>query len=283
MSRVLGEVAGRVGEEVQVERGPLGPVQFWRGQSRYLVGELLDSWVETPPWWQRDAAVPGGASAELVATREVWRVEAVRAGRSADELRRRVRPVLGRRRQPLVARAGARLMGAVRAVPAGQLPLPPALPAAAAQLLDQARRGLAEAAATPIPGSGTPRRTWLRCAAAAAVLAARTRPEPARRRPRSAWVLLGQVAPELGEWATFFAAGAAKRAAAEAGLSHAVTEREADDLVRDVGAFLAVVENCLATGSRCPSRPRAVARLGRSSATAAHRRRPGPRSSAGGA
>ena len=37
------------------------------------------------------------------------------------------------------------------------------------------------------------------------------------------------------------------RAAAEAGLSHAVTEREADDLVRDVGAFLSVVENCLAT------------------------------------
>ena len=86
------------------------------------------------------------------------------------------------------------------------------------------------------------------------MLAARTRPEPARGRPRSAWVLLGQVAPELGEWATFFAAGAAKRAAAEAGLSHAVTEREADDLVRDVGAFLSVVENCLA-GSPLPSRP----------------------------
>ena len=82
MGRVLGEVAGRIGEEVQVERGPVGPVQFWRGESRYLVGELLDSWLETPPWWQRDAAVPGGASAELVASREVWRVEAVRAGRS---------------------------------------------------------------------------------------------------------------------------------------------------------------------------------------------------------
>ncbi len=81
MSRVLGEAAGRVGEEVQVERGPLGPVQFWRGQSRYVVGELLDSWVETPAWW-RDTAGTGGASADLVATREVWRVEAVRAGRS---------------------------------------------------------------------------------------------------------------------------------------------------------------------------------------------------------
>jgi uncharacterized protein DUF6504 len=82
VSRVLGEVVGRAGEEVQVERGPLGPVLFWRGQSRYLVGELLDSWVETAPWWLRGTDAAGGASAELVAPREVWRVEAVRAGRS---------------------------------------------------------------------------------------------------------------------------------------------------------------------------------------------------------
>jgi hypothetical protein len=147
-------------------------------------------------------------------------------------------------------------MGAVRAVPStGQLPLPPALPAAAAQLLDQAHRGHAEAA-----GSADPRQRYATAhlaalRAAAAVLAARTRPEGGRRRPRSAWVLLGQVAPELGEWATFFAAGAAKRAAAEAGLSRAVTEREADDLVRDVGSFLAVVESCLAAAS-VPEAPR---------------------------
>ncbi len=81
MSRVLGETVGRLGEEVEVERGSLGPVQFWRGQSRYLVGELLDSWVQTPPWWRQDSA-GGGASIDLVATQEVWRVEAVRAGRS---------------------------------------------------------------------------------------------------------------------------------------------------------------------------------------------------------
>ena len=80
MGRVLNGVAGRVGEEVQVERGPLGPVQFWRGESRYVVGELLDSWVETPAWWERAAA--GGASVDLVSPREVWRLEAVRAGRS---------------------------------------------------------------------------------------------------------------------------------------------------------------------------------------------------------
>src|SRR5690349_21510799 len=70
--------------------------------------------------------------------------------------------------------------------------------------------------------------------AAAAVLAARARPNDARvRRPTSAWVLLTDVAPELGEWATYFAAGADKRAAALAGLRSAVTMREADDLIRD--------------------------------------------------
>lgn len=84
------------------------------------------------------------------------------------------------------------------------------------------------------------------------MLATRTRPEQGRRRPRSAWVLIAEVAPELAEWATFFAAGAAKRAAAEAGLSHAVTEREADDLVRDAGTFLAVVETTISRSAPEP-------------------------------
>ena len=147
-------------------------------------------------------------------------------------------------------------MGAVRAMSTGQLPQPPALPSAAGQLLDQARRGLTQAAgcADPRQRYATAHLAALR--AAAAVLAARTRPEASnRRRPRSAWVLLANVAPELGEWATFFAAGAAKRAAAEAGLSHAVTEREADDLVRDAGGFLAVVESSL--DSAVPPAPEA--------------------------
>jgi SAV_6107-like HEPN len=146
-------------------------------------------------------------------------------------------------------------MGAVAV--SGQLPLVPPLPPAAAQLLAQARRALAEA-----EGSADPRHRYATAhlsalRAAAAVLAARTRPEGGRRRPRSAWVLLGQVAPELGEWAAFFAAGAGKRAAAEAGLSRAVTEREADDLVRDAGAFLAVVAGCLGQ-EPARSRPRLV-------------------------
>jgi SAV_6107-like HEPN len=143
-------------------------------------------------------------------------------------------------------------MGAVHAMPIDrQLPLPPPLPVAAAQLLTQARRALAEAA-----GSTDPRQRYATAhlaalRGAAAVLAALTR-------PRSAWVLLGEVAPELGEWATFFAAGAGKRAAAEAGLSRAVTEREADDLVRDAGAFLAVVGVRLGQEPARPARPRLV-------------------------
>ncbi|MCL8027006.1 SAV_6107 family HEPN domain-containing protein [Nocardioides bruguierae] len=102
--------------------------------------------------------------------------------------------------------------------------------------------------------------------AAAALLAARARPDAgARRRPqKSAWVLLAEVAPELGEWAQFFAAGAAKRAAAEAGSRRAVTEREADDLVRDADRFLAVVEQSLGL---VPHRP-VVVRLAQAGGTA---------------
>ena len=152
-------------------------------------------------------------------------------------------------------------MGAARSfVPEDQRPLPPALPPVAAQLLGQAHRGLAEAAACPDPGWRYATAHLAALRGAAAVLAARTRPEPGRRRPRSAWVLIGQVAPELAEWAAFFAAGAAKRAAAEAGLSHAVTEREADDLVRDATTFLGVVETAIsrAVPPQSPARLRAM-------------------------
>ncbi|MGY1608793.1 SAV_6107 family HEPN domain-containing protein [Geodermatophilus sp. SYSU D00700] len=152
-------------------------------------------------------------------------------------------------------------MGAAYAMthdPADQLPLPPPLPAAAAQLLDQATRALAETRHAPDACRRYATAHLAALRAAAAVLAARTRPQSGRRRPRSAWVLLEQVAPELGEWATFFAAGAAKRAAAEAGLSRAVTEREADDLVRDAGTFLAVAEELLASTPAPAPRPRVV-------------------------
>ena len=90
--------------------------------------------------------------------------------------------------------------------------------------------------------------------AAAALLAARAKPAvPTRRRPqKNAWVLLAEVAPELAEWAGFFAAGAGKRAAAEAGSTRAVTEREADDLVRDADRFLGLVEESLGMTRHVP-------------------------------
>jgi hypothetical protein len=65
-------------------------------------------------------------------------------------------------------------------------------------------------------------------------------------------VLLTEIAPEFSEWAAFFAAGAAKRAAAESGSRRAVTEREADDLVRDADRFLGLVEESLGMTRHVP-------------------------------
>lgn len=115
-----------------------------------------------------------------------------------------------------------------------------------AELLALAQLGLAEAALTPADGLryATAHLSALR--AAAAVLAARARPEPRRRnRLTSVWTLLAAVAPEMGEWAAFFAAGASKRAAAEAGIPRAVTTREADDLTRAAEEFVEVVAGAL--------------------------------------
>lgn len=121
-------------------------------------------------------------------------------------------------------------------------------PLPADTLLGLARRGLLEAAGAPHPGDRYAAAHLAALRAAAAVLACRARPAPAtgrRARPTSAWVLLSAVAPELVEWADFFAAGARKRAAAEAGVPAAVTARDADDLLRDAQTFLAVVETTL--------------------------------------
>lgn len=129
-------------------------------------------------------------------------------------------------------------------------------------LLDQARRGLQEAAGLTVPAERYATAHLAALRAAAAVLAARTRPVDTRlrrRRPTSAWVLLTEVAPELGEWAAFFAAGAAKRAAAEAGVTRAVTGREADDLLRDAGTFLALAETTIGL---VPSLPLGAPRAG---------------------
>lgn len=137
---------------------------------------------------------------------------------------------------------------------------PHALPATTHSYLARAAESLSEAInATDVPS----RYACAHVAAlrsAAALLAARAHPTPARRRrQKNAWVLLAEVAPELAEWARFFAAGANKRAAAEAGSTRAVTDREADDLVRDADRFLGVVEQALGLVPHLPFTGRAPA------------------------
>ena len=136
----------------------------------------------------------------------------------------------------------------------------PPVSSAALDLLDAARRGIADAALASVPADRFAIAHVAALRAAAAVLASRTRPDSRRRRLRSAWVMVSEVAPDLGEWAAYFAAGAAKRAAAEAGLGHVVTAREADDLLRASETFLTIVEDVLGVPAQRPPAP-ASARL----------------------
>jgi hypothetical protein len=130
---------------------------------------------------------------------------------------------------------------------AGALPVPRSVPGAVLSLLRTARQGLAEAEAETDAGTRYIGAHLAALRAAAAIVAARGEPGTGarRRRPRSVWELLPQVEPALAEWAAFFAASAAKRAAAEAGLPRAASAREADDLLRDASTFLMVAERAL--------------------------------------
>lgn len=121
----------------------------------------------------------------------------------------------------------------------------PALPGSAVALLEQARAVLADAAASADTGERFRLAHMAALRAAAAVVAERGRPASARRRLVSVWVLIETVAPEYADWACYFAAGAARRAAVEAGALHAVSARQADDQVRGAGQFLHVVASDL--------------------------------------
>lgn len=122
--------------------------------------------------------------------------------------------------------------------------LPGLLQQATSQLA-RARSGLVESALATSASERYVAAHLAALRAAAAVLAARTRPTTRRGAPPSVWTVLATVAPELQEWATFFAAGASRRANAEAGIPGAVGAREADDLLRDAETFLALVETTL--------------------------------------
>ncbi|WP_328556013.1 MULTISPECIES: SAV_6107 family HEPN domain-containing protein [unclassified Streptomyces] len=121
-------------------------------------------------------------------------------------------------------------------------------PPAALDLLSQARAGLDEATTLETSNERYATAHLAALRTAAAVLAARARPEPTSRRRariRSAWEVLPEIAPELTEWSALFASGATRRARAEAGIQGAATTRDADDLIRDVAVFLRLVERML--------------------------------------
>lgn len=91
--------------------------------------------------------------------------------------------------------------------------------------------------------------------ATSVVLRVRTPPHPGR---RNAWQLVAQVAPELAEWAGFFLATQAKREVVAAGARAVVSEREADDLLRDAQRFCQVVRAWYARqGQRSANAPSA--------------------------
>ena len=133
-------------------------------------------------------------------------------------------------------------------------------PRAALGLLRQAGEGLAEAhrrgrAADALPG-GLPRRAAGGCRGARPARPAGAAP----RRAADVWHLLADVAPELGEWAAFFASCSDTRAAAEAGIARLVSRRDADDLLRQAEQFVGLVVRArrgpLSGRCSCRGRPR---------------------------
>jgi hypothetical protein len=134
------------------------------------------------------------------------------------------------------------------------VPHPFDLPAATHAYLERAAASLREAIVSTEVSLRYAHAHVAALRATAALLAARAQPGGSRRgrAQKNAWVLLAEVAPEFSEWAAFFAAGASKRAAAEAGSSRAVSEREADDLVRDADRFLGLVETSLGLDRHVP-------------------------------
>ncbi|MFJ8665815.1 SAV_6107 family HEPN domain-containing protein [Streptomyces sp. NPDC093600] len=131
-------------------------------------------------------------------------------------------------------------------------------PPAALDLLAKAHAGLDEAATYDVPNERYATAHLAALRTAAAVLAARGRPEThprKRQRIRSTWEVLPEIAPELAEWSALFASGAERRARAEAGIAGAASRRDADDLIRAAAMFLRLVERMLALQPVLPRQP----------------------------
>lgn len=132
--------------------------------------------------------------------------------------------------------------GRRRPVPSGPVPR------TCVDLLADARSALGRAMRADGPADRFATAHLAALRAAAAVLAARARPR--RTASRSAWDLLTRVAPEYEEWSLFFASSARVRQAIEAGITSRVSDRAADDLVRQSAQFVELVERDLSAGGR---------------------------------
>jgi hypothetical protein len=85
--------------------------------------------------------------------------------------------------------------------------------------------------------------------AGAALLAVRAKPSRSRR-IRSVWQMVPGVAPDhaaLTEWCAYFDAVGRRRVFVEIG-REAVTQRQADDLMRDAATFLDLIAGLLGIG-----------------------------------
>lgn len=127
--------------------------------------------------------------------------------------------------------------------PTPPVPGPGARAGTVLDLLDRARGGLLAACHSATAPERYTQAHLAALRAGAALLAARTVPSR-RARPRSVWEVLPTVAPELTEWAVFFADSGRRRLALERGVD-CVTARDADDLVRSSERFLELVRAAL--------------------------------------
>lgn len=120
-------------------------------------------------------------------------------------------------------------------------------------LLEQSRQCLAEAYAAELAAARfvASQDAAMRAAAALVARAGRTGPQ-------DLWPLLARHAPELGEWADYFALAAVRRHEVES-RSLRVPVREADDLLRAAETFVGVVVTALGMPSREPAAHRLAA------------------------
>ena len=145
---------------------------------------------------------------------------------------------------------------------AGAAGVPVHAPVAATvlELVDRSRASLLAACRTSSVSERYVEAHLAALRAAAALMAARSRPTR-RSRLRSVWEVLPEVAPELTEWAVFFAGTAQQRAALERG-TRVPSAREADDLLRQSETFHGLIQSCLGLPLSYPL-PELVAATGR--------------------